>query len=163
MSTYQVVAECAFVTLDGPTGRFQTLMYKGALVPEGAPELERLIDSGHVKKVGGEVTGGLNSDGVPDGGLDGSVHEGLTTTPVPKSDEQLAEEKAEAERQKAEQDVAEKRAAAQAKLPADGSLPDGRAGRDVWVEYLVRDGASYDDVKDADKADLMELAKSRQK
>lgn len=173
MSRYQVVAECAFATVNTVQGRFQTLLYKGALVPDDAPELERLIGSGHVAKVGDEVTGGVNADGVPDGGLDGSVHEGLTTTPVEKSEEQVKAEREAAEksakeragREKADAEaaeLAEKRAAAKAKLPADKSAPDGRASQAVWVEYLVSKGSRYEDVKDADKDELIKLAKQQQ-
>ena len=65
------------------------------------------------------------------------------------------------EKAKAETEVADKRAAAKAKLPADGSAPDGRAAQAVWVEYLVSKGSRYDDVKDADKADLQKLAEQQ--
>jgi hypothetical protein len=44
---YQVIAECAHVTLDGPSGRFNTLLLKGALVPGDAPEVERLVRDGY--------------------------------------------------------------------------------------------------------------------
>jgi len=65
------------------------------------------------------------------------------------------------EKAKADAEIAEKRAAAKAKLPTDGSAPDGRAGQAVWVEYLVARGSNYDDVKDVDKADLQKLAEQQ--
>lgn len=55
-----------------------------------------------------------------------------------------------------------KREAARSKLDSMGGVPDGRASKDVLVEYLVRQGGSYDDLAKADKADLVEMVKSRQ-
>jgi hypothetical protein len=85
---YQVVAECAHVTLDGPSGRFVTLLLKGALVPADAPELERLVRDGFVAKVGGDETGGVDASGVPAGAYTADVPPAVTTTPVAKSEEQ---------------------------------------------------------------------------
>jgi hypothetical protein len=69
--------------------------------------------------------------------------------------------KADADKAKADADLAEKRAAAKAKLPADGSAPDGRLGQPVWVEYLVSKGSNYDDVQSVDKDQLVALAKQQ--
>ncbi|MFD6565382.1 hypothetical protein [Micromonospora profundi] len=62
----------------------------------------------------------------------------------------------------ADPELETRRAAARAKLPADGSMPKASNGQDVWVEYLVRDGGSYDDLVKQDKDELIKLAKSRQ-
>lgn len=155
--TYQVVAECAHVTVNGPSGRFVNLLLKGALVPADAPELKRLLELGYVAKVGGEETGGVDASGIPAGAYDAEVPAAITSTPVAKTEEQ----KAAADKAKADAEVAEKRAAAKAKLPEGGAMPDGRAGQPVWVEYLVAKGSNYDDVKDVDKAELIELAKQQ--
>jgi hypothetical protein len=158
-TTYQVVAECAHVTLSTPTGRMNVLLLKGALVPADAPELERLLDLGYVAKVGGEETGGVDASGIPAGAYTSDVPAAVTSTPVEKSAEQRKADAEAAEKFKADADVADKRAAAKAKLPADGSAPDGRASKDVWVEYLAGNGYSYDELIKQDKADLVELAK----
>jgi len=161
MSVYQVVAECAHVTMDGPTGRAVNLLMKGAHVPADAPELKRLLADKFVAEVGKDDTGGVDAYGIPAGAYGADVPANLTTTPLEKSEEQR---KAEAEAEanyRAAADLAEKRQAAKAKLPEDGSEPDGRAGQDVWVEYLVARGSMYEDVKDASKADLRKLAEQQ--
>jgi hypothetical protein len=160
MARYQVVAECAHVTMSGPTGVAQHLLLKGALVPADAPELKRLLAEGFVAKVGDDETGGVNADGIPAGAYTSEVPPGVTSTPVVKTAEDLAADKAAAEKTKADAEVAEKRAAARAKLPENGSAPDGRASKDVLVEYLAGKGYDYDELCKSDKADLAEMAKT---
>lgn len=161
-AVYQVVAECAHVTVSGPTGRIVNLLLKGALVPADAPELARLLELGYVARVGGQETGGVDAAGVPAGAYTTDVPASITSTPVEKT---AAQQQADAEataKAKADADLEEKRAAAKAKLPADGSAPDGRLAQPVWVEYLVSRGSNYDDVQGVDKAELIELAKQQQ-
>lgn len=141
---YQVVAECAYVKIADAAGVSWRLLEKGALIfGDDTPNLDHLIQNGYVVKVGDDATGGVDANGAPSG-----------VTPTP--DEQDA-----ADRAKADADLEEKRAAAKAKLPADGSAPDGRLGQPVWVEYLVSKGSNYDDVKDVDKDQLVALAKQQ--
>lgn len=156
---YQVVAECAHVTLTGPTGKALNLLLKGALVPADAPELPRLLELGYVAKVGADETGGVDASGIPAGAYDAEVPAAVTSTPVEQAEEQRKANAQAAEKAEADAEVDEKRAAARAKLPEDGSEPDGRAGEAVWVEYLAANGYDYDAVKDADKAELRQLAK----
>lgn len=52
---YQVIAECAHVTVDTPHGRVKTLVLKDAVVPGDAPEIKHLLDSGMIAKVGGDA------------------------------------------------------------------------------------------------------------
>jgi hypothetical protein len=156
-----VVAECAHVTVDSPYGRMQQLMMKGARVPADAPELKRLLEIGFVAKVGDEATGGVDATGTPSGAYDVEVPSGATSTPVAKTEEQRKAAQDAADKAKADAEVDEKRAAAKAKLPEGGAAPDGRAAQPVWVEYLVARGSRYEDVKDAEKADLVELAKQQ--
>jgi len=155
---FQVVAECAHVTLTGPTGRATNLLLKGAMVPADAPELPRLLDLGFVAQVGADETGGVDASGVPAGAYGIEVPANITSTPVAKSPEQLAAEQEAAAKAQADADLTEKRAAARAKLPADGSAPDGRASQEVWVEFLVSKGSDYDSIKDVEKAELRALA-----
>lgn len=142
-ATYQVVGECAHATIDTPHGRAKVLLYKGALVPAEAPELKHLLSTGLVEQVGDDETGGVNADGI-------TVVE--------------AERKAESENPEADAaaKLAADREAARAKLPADGSMPDGRASQAVWVEYHVAQGGDYEELSRQDKPTLVELAKSRQ-
>jgi hypothetical protein len=156
--TYQVVAECAHVTVNGPSGRAVNLLLKGALVPADAPELERLIDIGYVAKVGGEEKGGVDASGIPAGAYDTDVPAAITSTPVQKTGAQLEAEREAADKEKADAEIANRRAAAKAKLPSDGSAPDGRAAQPVWVEYLASKGYDYAELTKQDRTELQKLA-----
>ena len=163
---YQLVSECAYVTVNTAMGRAKTLLLKGALVDGDAPEVGHLLATGHIVKVGGDETGGLNADGVTlaeatgkveppgsSGGQQPAVQE--TASDGTGLDDKSPEDKAAAE-------VAERRRVAQEKLDGMDGAPDGRASKDVLVEYLVRQGGSYGDLVKADKPDLVEMVKSRQ-
>lgn len=154
---FQVVAECAHVTVSGPTGRAQTLLLKGALVPADAPELGRLLREGYVAKVGGDATGGLDATGTPSGAYTTEVPASITTTPVEQTDEQ----KAAAVKAKAAAELEQTRAAARAKLPEDGAAPDGRAAREVRIEWLAKQGHNYDELAKQDDAALKDLVRQR--
>lgn len=162
--SYQVVAECAYVTVDGPTGRSLQLLLKGAPVPADAPELERLVNDGYVAKLNVDESelGGVDAAGIPQGAYTTEVPEAITSTPVPKSEEQMQADREADERTRAAAELEEKRAAARQKLTELGGEPDGRSSQAVWVEYMVGRGQSYDDVKDTSKAELQKLAE-RQK
>lgn len=62
-STYQVVGECALATVESMYGRTKQLLYKGALFPADAPELQHNLDAGLVEQVGSAAEAGLNADG----------------------------------------------------------------------------------------------------
>ena len=144
MDTYQLTAECAYVTADTAYGRAKTLVYKGAIILGNAPELRHLLSSGMVVKVSDDAGIGLNAEG----GL------GPAETPSAPPD-------GEAGRRATEpvDEVETKRAEARAKLSSDGSAPDGRAAQPVLVEYLVAKGYDYDAIKAAEKPELIELVK----
>ncbi|MFI2663270.1 hypothetical protein [Micromonospora carbonacea] len=161
-ATYQIVGECAYVSTDTPSGRTRVLLYKGALVPGNAPELKHLLDTGLVVKVGGDETGGVNADGlttIEADDLDDDVprrdSDGVLTSTY-SSGEQPTGDQSDAD------SADSKRAAAQAKLPKDGSMPHPNAGQPVWVEWHVKQGGDYDDLAKQDKADLVKLAQQRQ-
>ena len=163
MTHYQVVAECAHATVTTPFGRSVMLLMKGAFVPADAPQLQHLLDNGFVAKVGDGETGGVDAAGIPAAAYDADVPAGVTTTPVEKSAEQKRAEVEANEKAKADVELAEKRAAAKAKLPADGSVPDGRASKDVFVEYLAARGYGYgyDELARQDKDELVKLTKQQ--
>lgn len=163
MTTYQVVGHCAHVTTVDIAGGKQTqLLYKGSMVPDSATpkEIEHLLSIRAITPVGGEPFNTHEVGAVAGGdvrtGLDGnpvqSVEPGVGK-PV-DSDEAQREAKAAAE-------LEQKREAARAKLPADGSEPDGRAGKDVWVEHLAANGYDYDELVKQDKAELQKLARQQ--
>ncbi|MEU7170319.1 hypothetical protein ABZ949_02360 [Micromonospora tulbaghiae] len=184
---YQVVAECAHVVTSTTGVRSQVLLYKGAFLPADVePErLRFLLDGGFVAEEG-EVAVAPNAsvEQDPRRGADSVTEDVLrgekpADADGPSSDvsERVAEvvsdegriDKAadpdgvQAAQDKTAAEVAARRAAAQEKLAAlDGAAPDGRASKDVLVEYLVGQGSNYDDVSKADKSDLLAMVKSRQ-
>lgn len=134
MATYQVVAEAAHVTTAGGL----KLLYKGAIVPDDCDpkRVKHLLDTGLIKEIGKAADAELapNAAVVPD--------EFATT-----GGEQPAVESGQAE-------LDRRREAARAKLPSDGSAPDGRASHEVWVEYAVARGLSREEAEKASKDDL---------
>jgi hypothetical protein len=162
MSTtrYQIIAECAYAKVADAGGVSWRLFEKGALIPANTPNLDHLLKNGYVAKVGDEETGGLDASGVPAGAAGIDVPPGITTTPAGGS-VVGANPNAPTEADKAAVELAERRAAAKAKLPEDGSAPDGRAGKDVHVEYLAARGYDYDELSKQDKAEIVEMSKQQ--
>lgn len=163
--TYQVVAECAWATVNTASGQSKALLYKGALVPADAPELQFLLDGGFVAKVGGDETGGVDASGrtlieVHGGSARKNTARAATTTPGSEPGPTPAGPAATEAEAKAAAELAAKREAAAAKLPEDGSAPHANAGEAVWVEYLVRNGYDFDAIKDTDKPGLKSLAEN---
>lgn len=157
---YQVVAECAYVKTSDSAGVSWRLYEKGALVYGDTPNLQHLLDNGYIVKVGAEATGGVDASGIPSGAYTADVPLGVTSTPVEQTAEQRAAE-AEAEASyRTAADLAERRADAKAKLPADGSAPDGRASEAVMAEWLATKGYGYDELIKQDKAALKGLIAS---
>ena len=184
---YQVIAECAHVVTSTTGVRSQVLLYKGAFLPEDVEpqRLKFLLDGGFVAEEGegavapnaavvqdprrgadsvtedvlrGEkpAEGDGPSSDVSERGADVVSDEGRIDKAADPDGVQAAQDKAAAE-------VAARRAAAQEKLAAlDGAAPDGRASKDVLVEYLVAQGGSYEDLAKADPADLKKMVKDRQ-
>ena len=174
---YQVVgALAAFTVSDAEGGAQKLTFYKGNMVPQGVPqnEIEHNLSVKLIAKVGGDaeipaMTGPLGdgtsrppegnalADPVPLDRAPTVVSPAVATTEQVEAGTGVALEQATGTTSQSSVDA--KRAAARAKLPTDGSEPDGRASQAVGVEYLVARGSRYDDVKDADKTDLQKLAK----
>ncbi len=141
---YQVVGECAHVVVTDPSGvSAMNLLYKGAFLPDGVDEvrLKHLLDSRLVAKVG-EVALAPNAAVAQDGNV------GIPPMAPEAPDEGNAG---------AGDGLTDEQRAAKAKLPADGSAPDGRASEAVWVEYAVSKGL---DRGEATKAGREELRKA---
>ncbi len=135
MAAYQVVAECAHVTTSGGL----RLLYKGAFVPDDCDRdrLQHLVDAGLVKEV-------KSADDTP-----------LAPNAAIVPDEFAATSGGSAQPDTSEDDeTAKQREAAAAKLPTDGTAPDGRASKEVWVEYAVRSGMDRGEAEKASKEDL---------
>lgn len=131
---YQVVGECAYVTVDTAVGRAKTLLYKGAPVSADAPELQHLLAAELVAQVGGDVGPGVNAAGEL-----GPAEPPPVVTPSGDV---------------VDPEVEVRRAEAKAKLPADGSAPDGRASAEVWIEYAVAQGLDRGEATKAGKDEL---------
>lgn len=133
---YQVIGQCAHVRTVTAQGKMTLLLMKGAILPPDAPQeqIEHLLSVKLIAPIGEWA------DAAPSGGVSEPVGEG--------------------EASESARELVEKRAAARAKLPADGSLPHHAAGQPVWVEYLAGKGYDYDALATQEKADLVELAKN---
>ncbi len=160
---YQVIGECAHVRVVGIGGvQAVQLFYKGAFLPDGVDEarLKHLVDSKLVAKVDGEPiapnaaieqdpnSGKSYEEAFGDATTSGDAGDG--THPV-VTEEQRQEQRAATEENT---ETERKRAAARAKLPADGSAPDGRASQEVWVEFAVARGLDRTEAEKASKEDL---------
>lgn len=130
VTNYKVVGECAHVKVDGGL----RLAYKGAPVPDGQDpkRLEHLLSTGLIAKVD-------DADLAPNAAV---VADEFATTGGQRVKPEVDSEQEQ------------KRAAAKAKLPTDGSAPDGRASHEVWVEYAVSKGLSREESEKASKDDL---------
>jgi hypothetical protein len=155
-SRYQVIGECAHVTTVGLGGvSAMTLLYKGAFLPEGVDQarIRHLLDSKLIAEVGDapiapnaavEQPNPDTEDNDGDGDAGDGVH------PVVTDEQRQQQAKASADADAAER----RRAEARAKLPADGSAPDGRASFETWVEYAVVQGMDRSEVEKASKEEL---------
>jgi hypothetical protein len=165
MTEYQVVAEMAShveVLVVGGVKEIHTF-YKGAVLPDGVPtaRVEHLLSVGVIAPVG-EVPLAPNAAVKQDPAT--GANSVSTERLQGQSDAEIeAGRKAQAEveeKSKADAEVDEKRAAAKAKLPTDGSAPDGRASEPVMVEWLATKGYDYDELVKQDKAELKALVAS---
>jgi hypothetical protein len=130
MTQYQVVGAIAHVKTMTQSGPKVITLYKGAMVPADAPA-DRIRHLLSVKLIA--PVGGAASTSAP-------------TPPASAND--------------GGDGLSEERKTAQAKLPADGSMPHHNAGQPVWVEYLVTKGYDYNALKDQEKPALIDLAKN---
>lgn len=176
---FQVIAECAHVTTTTTGVRSQVLLYKGAFLPDDVDQdrLDFLLDGGFIAEEG-KVAVAPNAAVAQDPrlGVDSVTPDVLrgekpADVEAPTSDvaAQVAEvTSAEGRIDKAatspneDPEVVQKRAAARAKLPSDGSAPKATNGQDVWVEYLAARGYDYAELAKQDKPELIKLAQSRQ-
>lgn len=60
---FQVVSECAYVTVDTAAGPQKTLLYKGGVFGADAPECQHLLDNGLAVPFGHGGSVGLNAYG----------------------------------------------------------------------------------------------------
>lgn len=162
---YVVTGHMAVFDTATDSGRMRVTFYRGAQVPADVkPEqIEHNLSVGLIAEVPGSEPAGIDTAGavvVGDerlgGGKPGEEFAGANT-PQSQSDE----DKAATAKAKADADLAEKRAEAQAKLPEDGSAPDGRASREVRIEWLAKQGHDYDELVKTDDAALKDLVKQR--
>jgi hypothetical protein len=137
-------------------------------------DLSRLVDEGFLEYVVADGEGWKLADDSDDADKGASVTVGSTSADVSPAAQRAqgadpsdpgltnARNTPPGRPQSSEDDAKREqaRADAKAKLPADGSAPDGRAGKDVWVEYAVSKGMDRDEAEKADKADLVAALKS---
>jgi hypothetical protein len=136
---YQVLRSGVVVTVAGAFGPEKQGFDERAILPPGVPEREirHLLSVKLIRQVGGPP------QSTPDM-------------------EEPAEESVGTAAQATDPEVEAARAQARAKLPADGSAPDGRAAQTVWVEHAVAKGYAYDAVKGLGKDELRDLLADKQ-
>lgn len=164
--TYRVVAECAYATMDGQQGRQKVLLHRGAVMPDGTPEVEHLLSMKMIEKLGGDDDAGAGVNALGTVGAAESVQGpggGSVVSSAPVGGDGPSDEERDAAAEKTRQDAAEaKRAAARAKLPADGVAPHHNAGKDVWVEYAVRRGMGREAAEAATPVELRQTLAAQQ-
>ncbi len=142
-SKYQVVGECCHVVVADHTGvSATTLLYKGAFLPDGVDQdrLQHLLATGLVAEVGeGEEI-------APNAAVDQDPAVGIPPLTPPADDT--------GDKGSGVPELTAEQQAARAKLPADGSAPDGRASAEVWVEYAVTQGLDRAEAAKAGKDEL---------
>lgn len=147
---YQVLTACVVVPAITSDGEQIHTVYQSGVF-EANPAHYRIVhnvESGYILELGAKAVPGVDGAGVPV--VDDKRADGTDTgAPVELNDPGVVNEEQQA------------RSSAAAKLPEDGSAPDGRAGKDVWVEYLVRKGYDRGEAEKQDKAELMKLAKQQ--
>lgn len=163
---YVVTGHLAAFDTMTENGLTRVTFYRGQPVPPDATikAIEHNLSVNLIAAVGGDEPVGVDAAGAAVAGDDRAGDAGsepgepfLTANTV--TEEQAKDVSLLDTRSDSGVDV--KRQAAQAKLPTDGAAPDGRASQAVWAEYLVSKGSSYADVKDADKAELINLSEQQ--
>lgn len=185
MTAYQVVAECAHVTVTEAGGiPAMKLLYKGAPVPDGVDpkRLKHLLDNHLIAAVDGvPLAPNASVDQDPARGLDSVTTEVLQgeKPEEPRQDPALEagervqatvtaegaiDKAAESPNDGPDVEVERRRTAAQAKLAKlGGKTPDGRSSEDVLVEYLAGKGYGFDELSKQSKPELLDLVeKTRQ-
>jgi hypothetical protein len=149
---YQVVSQAVLVTTDTISGPMLTTVYRGGVVvgdPDTDQRLRHNVESGYLAEIPSDATGGVDAVG-------DAVATGKDGTPVDGGKPADQAGKAfDAEAQTRREDAA-------AKLPADGSAPDGRASEAVWVEYAVSKGVNRADAEKAGKDELRRMLAAQQ-
>jgi hypothetical protein len=158
MTTYQVSGHMATVRTMTSSGFMWITLYRGSILPPDADpdRIKHLLDVNLIRKVEDGTAAGVDAAGaaIAHPPVD-KVSEGVKT---PEGDEGAAQtEEPELPPPADETEREARREAARAKLPTDGSAPDGRASQQVWAEYAVRNGYDRGMVETTTKADLVAL------
>ncbi len=146
MTSYQVTGQCAHVTVAGFGGGLQKqLLYRGSVIPDTATEeeIKHLLAVKAISPVDSDFGTHEPPRAVDPNAPPSETRRSADPTAPPPVDPE----------------VQRKRDEAKAKLPADGSAPDGRGSDAVFVEYLVARGYDRAEAEKASSADLRKLAK----
>lgn len=157
MPTYQVTGHMAGVKTMTTNGPMWITLYRGAILPADVTEdrIRHLLDVNLITEVPDGTLAGVDAAGV-------AVAHGAAGPVPPGQDSDSDGEDGDDEEPDDEVngDAATIQAAAKAKLPADGSAPDGRASKAVWVEYGVSKGYDRASLEAEEKPTIVALFKS---
>jgi hypothetical protein len=148
---YQVLSACVVVPIINTDGaEYLTTVYPPGTF-EADPDHPRIahnVEAGYIAELGGKAAAGVDASGAVM--LDNKRVDGEDAgSPVVLNDPGVVNEQQQA------------RSSAASKLPEDGSAPDGRASREVRIEWLARQGHDYGELSKQDDAALKELVKQR--
>jgi hypothetical protein len=158
---YQVVGAAALLTQDSVTGPMTVHVYRGAVVGPGArpEEIRHNLSVGLLAEIPADGAAGVDAAGVPLVDGQRTVGGGEPGGPEQPAAPAPAVEPSKTDGEQAGDAAAARRDAARAKLPADGAAPDGRASKDVWVEYAVAAGYDRATVEATDRDEIKALFK----
>jgi hypothetical protein len=151
---YQVIGELATGRTATPHGLMIITFNRGAILPDDIPQdtIDHLLSVKLIAPIGepAPATVSTSTPG-PDADLEEAAAAALNAAidEVPAGEAQPAPE--------TDADIRERRIAARAKLPLDGTPPKKTHGHQVWAEYAVRRGVDRTQAESATKDELIEL------
>lgn len=164
MATRMLRGRAPLTFVRGISGVGQHVYFSSLTDPAGVDpdDMARLVAEGYLEWVVPDGAGWKLAEDTDSGGKGDAVTVGSTAIADPSAPQSdPGETNVDTSKATVDAEVAEKRAAAKAKLPADGSAPDGRASKDVRVEWLTDQGYDYGELVKQDDAALKDLVKQR--
>lgn len=153
MKRYQVLSAAVVVPVATADGTVLQTLYRGSVLEADPTDLKvkHNADAGYITEIGEKAVAGVDNSGTPLVDDKPTVGDGNPGDPAALNDPGVVNDEAH--------QVSARRQAAAAKLPADGSAPDGRASEDVWREYAVAKGYDRTAVEGSSRDEIKALFK----